>query len=62
VTVFVGLSVATFLTLVIVPVFYALLETIRERMWGVEAGPGGEGTPPGGGAAGTGTDAHTMGA
>jgi HAE1 family hydrophobic/amphiphilic exporter-1 len=62
VTVFVGLSVATFLTLVIVPVFYALLETIRERMWGVEAGPGGEGTPPGGGTAGTGTDAHTMGA
>ena len=64
ITVFVGLSVATLLTLVIVPVFYALLETIRERMWGVEPGPGGDG--PGGdgtpGAPAGDAGAHTMGA
>ncbi len=64
ITVFVGLSVATLLTLVIVPVFYALLETVRERMWGVEPGPGG-GDAGGDGAPGTpagDAGAHTMGA
>jgi Cu/Ag efflux pump CusA len=29
-----GLAVSTLLSLVIVPVFYALLVTIRDRAWG----------------------------
>jgi HAE1 family hydrophobic/amphiphilic exporter-1 len=60
VTVFVGLAVATFLTLVIVPVFYALLETVRARVWGVDPAPTDGGPTDGGPAAGGG--AHTMGA
>ncbi len=34
VTVLVGLAVSTLLSLVIVPVFYALLVTVRDRVWG----------------------------
>jgi HAE1 family hydrophobic/amphiphilic exporter-1 len=34
VTVMVGLAVSTLLSLVIVPVFYALLVVIRDRVWG----------------------------
>jgi hypothetical protein len=30
----VGLAVSTLLSLVIVPVFYALLVTVRDRVWG----------------------------
>jgi HAE1 family hydrophobic/amphiphilic exporter-1 len=44
VTVVWGLAVSTLLSLVIVPVFYALLVTVRDRMWG--------GGGPGAGAAG----------
>ena len=39
VTVVWGLAVSTLLSLVIVPVFYALLVTVRDRMWG-GGGPG----------------------
>ncbi|MFM8699550.1 MAG: efflux RND transporter permease subunit, partial [Phycisphaerales bacterium] len=34
VTVVWGLAVSTLLSLVIVPVFYALLVTVRDRLWG----------------------------
>ena len=37
VTVLVGLAVSTLLSLVIVPVFYALLVIVRERVWGTDA-------------------------
>ena len=37
VTVLVGLAVSTLLSLVIVPVFYALLVIVRDRVWGGEA-------------------------
>ncbi|MEI6474219.1 MAG: efflux RND transporter permease subunit, partial [Planctomycetota bacterium] len=38
VTVMVGLAVSTLLSLVIVPVFYALLVVIRDRVWGPDDG------------------------
>ncbi|MFO0961640.1 MAG: multidrug efflux RND transporter permease subunit [Phycisphaerales bacterium] len=38
ITVLVGLAVATVLTLIIVPVFYALLTTVRDRFWGSDDG------------------------
>jgi HAE1 family hydrophobic/amphiphilic exporter-1 len=37
VTVLVGLAVSTLLSLVIVPVFYALLVIVRDRVWGADA-------------------------
>ena len=37
VTVMVGLAVSTVLSLVIVPVFYALLKIIQDRVWGADA-------------------------
>ncbi len=37
VTVMVGLAVSTVLSLVIVPVFYALLKIIQDRVWGTDA-------------------------
>jgi hypothetical protein len=45
----VGLAASTLLSLVIVPVFYALLKIIQDRVWGADApnGPGAGGaTPP----------------
>jgi HAE1 family hydrophobic/amphiphilic exporter-1 len=37
VTVMVGLAASTVLSLVIVPVFYALLKIIQDRVWGADA-------------------------
>jgi HAE1 family hydrophobic/amphiphilic exporter-1 len=43
VTVVWGLAVSTLLSLVIVPVFYALLVTVRDRLWGGGAVPSAHG-------------------
>ena len=44
-----GLAASTLLSLVIVPTFYALLVTVRDRMWGAPAAEGGAAVPSGDG-------------